>query len=146
MRNLHTFTSRRVLVDTSAYFALSDRTESRFPDAQAVHGRLVAERWRLFTTNFIVAETHALLLTRLGYSYALRFLNQLDQSPTVVVRVAVRDEQQARTILHQYTDKAFSLTDATSFAIMERLKIPSVFTFDHHFAHYGFSLLTATHS
>src|SRR3990167_6723048 len=125
--------SRRVLIDTSAYFALSDVGETRHPAANAVRLRLIAERWRLFTTNFIAAETHALLLSRLGYPFALRFLDDLDQSSTEVVRVTSPDERRAREIIRHYDDKAFSFTDATSFALMERLAIPCAFTFDRNF-------------
>jgi predicted nucleic acid-binding protein len=40
-------------------------------------------------------------------------------------------------------DKDFTLTDATSFAVMERLGITYAFTFDHPFTQYGFIALTA---
>jgi len=36
-----------------------------------------------------------------------------------------------------------SLTDAASFAVMERLRLPAAFTFDRHFAQYGFTVLVA---
>ena len=41
----------------------------------------------------------------------------------------------------KYQDKDFSLTDAISFAVMERLQITQAFTFDRHFAQYGFTLV-----
>lgn len=125
--------SRRILIDTAAYFALADTGESRHAEADALRLRLVAERWRLFTTNFIAAETHALLLIRLGYRFALRFLDQLDQSPTSLVRVTLADEGRAREIIRRYDDKRFSFTDATSFAVLERLRIGFAFTFDRNF-------------
>ena len=73
----------------------------------------------------------------------MRFLNRIDRSvDTVVVRIDETDEQRAREIIHGYADKDFSLTDVTSFAVMERLEIGYAFTFDRHFAQYGFVLLT----
>jgi uncharacterized protein len=67
----------------------------------------------------------------------------MEQSPTTLVWVTPADVQRAKAIIYQYEDKDFSLTDATSFAVMERLDIPLAFTFDRHFAQYGFTMLTA---
>ena len=52
------------------------------------------------------------------------------------------DEARAKAIVRQYDDKDFSLTDASSFAIMERTGIQHAFTFDRHFAQYAFTVLT----
>src|SRR5262249_30302976 len=125
-----------------AYFALAYSRESRNSDARAIASQLATERWRLFTTNFILAETHALLLTRLNRVVAGRVLAEIDHSPTTVLRVTSDDERRARAILAQYQDKDFSLTDATSFAVMERLSIGYAFSFDRNFAQYGWVLLT----
>lgn len=135
--------SRHVaLVDTSAYFALTDSRETTHQAARVIATRLGTERWRLFTTNFIVAETHALLLARLGRDPAARVLQEIDRGSITIVRVTAADEQRARKIIYQYDDKEFSLTDATSFAVMERLKIPYAFTFDRNFTQYGLTVLT----
>ncbi len=61
--------SHRVFVDTSAYYALTDRRDSRHANAQEMARRLANERRRLFTTNFMVAETHALVLARRSPAY-----------------------------------------------------------------------------
>ena len=133
----------RVLVDTSAYFAFINVRESNYPHAQAIARRLTALGSQLYTTNFVVAETHALLLTRLGRHIALRFLQEIDTSTTLTVRVDEADEQRARAIIRQYADKSFSLTDATSFAVMGRLRIDAAFTFDRNFAQYGLHIVRA---
>jgi predicted nucleic acid-binding protein len=104
--------------------------------------QLVAQRRAFFTSNFIVAELHALLLTRMNRATAKVALDQLDASrATTVIRVSRRDERRAREIIDQYEDKDFSYTDTTSFAIMERLHISEAFTLDRNFAQYGFTLL-----
>lgn len=134
---------QRVFADTSAYAALVDRTDVDHQDAVKIRARLITERWRVYTTNFVVAETHALLLTRHDRSVAARALRDIEQSAgTTVVRAEEQDEQRARQIIDLYQDKDFSLTDAISFAVMERLEIGYAFTFDRHFAQYGFALLT----
>ncbi len=119
----------RALVDTSAYFALSYSRDENHQAATSIAQQLIADRWRLFTTNFILAEIHALLLTRVNREIALRVLTRIDESATRIIRVSAGDERRARVIIAQYQDKDFSLTDATSFAVMERLGIRFAFSF-----------------
>ncbi len=133
---------RRVFVDTSAYLALLDRADSYHTEALAILQWLANRRFRQFTTNTLISETHALLLSSLGSARARKFLQDIAESNTVIVRTSFRDEEHAKSILFKYTDKDFSLADAISFAVMERLQISSAFTFDHHFAQYGFAMLT----
>lgn len=127
-----------VFVDTSAFAALASVVDQDHDAAKAIQARIVQERRPLVTTNWVLAETHALLLGRVGRHLALRVLLTIDRSGIAIVRVSENDERQARHILEQYDDKDFSLTDATSFALMERLGITRAFTFDRHFAQYGF--------
>jgi predicted nucleic acid-binding protein len=134
----------RVFVDSSAYYALTDQDErTTHHAAMAIRDRLIRDRTRLFTTNFVLAETHALILVRLGRHIAARVLQEIDRSTTTILRVTVADEHRARDIVYRYRDKNFSLTDATSFAAMERLGIGSAFSFDRNFTQYGFQSLSA---
>jgi uncharacterized protein len=124
MRNPRASQARRALVDASAYFALLDNDDDYHAQALIIRDRLIAESWRLFTTSFVFAETHALILNRLSQDIATRFLQDMEQSRTTLVWVTPTDVQNAKAIISQYDDKDFSLTDATSFAVMERLRIP----------------------
>lgn len=135
-------TARQVMIDSSAYFALAERREARHQEARQIVLGLQAARLRLTTTNFVVAEAHALILIRMGRDYAAKFLHEIDRSTTAIVRATVADEQRARAILDQYDDKDFSFTDAISFAVMERLGISHAFTFDRNFTQYGLTVLT----
>lgn len=137
------FLSRRVFIDTGAYFALAAPRDDNHSAATAIETRMIAERLRPFTTNFILAETHALLLRRVGRAIALRTLAAIrDSAGTTMVRVSAGDERRAWEIIEHYDDKNFSMTDATSFAIMDRLHITQAFTFDENFTQYGLSVLT----
>ena len=142
MRTAPTLRMRRVFVDTSAYYALADPRDANHDAANTIAAGLVTHRPSQFTTNFILAETHALVLARRGRNVAARVLAHLDNSTMVRIRVSAKDERRAREIIATYSDKAFTLTDATSFAVMDRLHIPYAFTFDDDFAQYGFSILT----
>jgi uncharacterized protein len=132
----------RVFVDTSAYFAAANRRDASHEAASAIMQQLVVARRRLFTTNFVLAELHALLLTRLDRRVAAQVLAAVESSAlSTFIRVSAADERRAREIVFSYTDKDFSLTDATSFAVMERLHITQAFTLDQNFAQFGWVIL-----
>jgi predicted nucleic acid-binding protein len=135
--------SRRVFVDTSAYFALVDDTEVDHAEAAAILGRLADARYRQYTTNVVLIECHALMLARLGRARAGQFLRSMATSHTTVVRARAQDEDRARAILARYDDKDFSFADAISFVVMQRLGITHAFTLDDHFAQFGFTVLTS---
>src|SRR5438552_1521035 len=97
----------RVFVGSAAFFALADQDDNRYNDAQALQQRLIADRSAWFTSNFIVAETHALFLTRLGIRLARQFLDRLELSSVTVIRVSPGDEVRAKAIIRQYDDKDF---------------------------------------
>ncbi|MGH2614436.1 MAG: type II toxin-antitoxin system VapC family toxin [Thermomicrobiales bacterium] len=141
MRIPQSLRARRVLLDSAAYYALADQRAHEHERAIRVHADLIARRFHLFTTNFILAETHSLLLNRRGRDVAARMLRTIDASYTTIVRVRWSDEERARGIIFAQEDKDYTLTDATSFAVMERLHIGTAFTFDRHFAQFGFAVL-----
>ena len=131
----------RVLVDTSAVFALLDRSDTCHQSARETLGDLRRRRVEPVLTNFIVAESHALLLGRLGGDIARRWLFT---NAWPVERISEADETRAGAILGKYTDKTFSYTDACSFAAMERLGLKTVFAFDPYFRQFGFQVLGLT--
>jgi uncharacterized protein len=135
---------RRVFVDSSVYLALLDADDEHHRHATQILHQLAQARYRQFTTNVLLIESHALILSVLGRTPAAQFLKDMQESRTVIVRVRASDEARAKQILFQYTDKDFSLADAISFAVMERLTLRLAFTFDRDFAQYGFTVLTAT--
>ena len=106
-----------------------------------IDARLARERWLLVCSNFVRAEAHGLILGRTNRSRALQFLEELPKTGIRVVAIEAQDEASAMGIIRAYDDEDFSLTDATSFAIMNRLGLRSVFSFDEDFARYGFQRL-----
>ena len=134
---------RRVFIDSSAYLAFLDATDTNHAAARTIMLWLIANRYRQYTTNVLLIECHALILSNLGRRIAARFLRNVDAGTTVIVRVRASDEARAKRIIYQYADKDFSFNDALSFVVMERLGINSAFTFDNDFAQFGLSVLDA---
>jgi predicted nucleic acid-binding protein len=82
------------------------------------------------TTKDVVFETHA-VMQRISRELptadmrpaALRFLDSIDGGLARVLDVTDADHVSARAIVERHRDKTYSLCDALSFAVMERLKI-----------------------
>ena len=127
----------KIMVDTSAIYALLDKSDDMHNQAKKILFMLAEEKATVMITNFIVAECHALLASRLNPGLARNWLENLSWP---VERITDEDEIKALNIIVHYEDKAFSYTDAATFAVMERLGINKVFAFDRHFAQYGFLL------
>src|SRR5215212_8865499 len=132
---------RRALTDSSAYLALLAGNDRNHEAAVQILEGLAEQRYRQYTTNAMLFEAHALILSELGTRQANLFLQTILRGNTTIVRVRASDEERARDILFRYTDKTFSYNDALSFVVMERLGIDAAFTFDRDFMDYGLSTL-----
>ena len=130
----------RWFVDTSGFFASSNIRDPNHDSAQRVLARAAADGVGLVTTVYIVAETQALFLAKVGRDAGIRFLRRMEGGSVDIVRPTEGDEARAREIIYGYTDKDFSLTDAISFSVMERLGVAKAFTFDSDFRQYGFAV------
>jgi len=127
------------LVDSSAFFALIAREDRHHKEAAALFTSADHEHWELVTTNATVFECHALLLNRSrpGHQNAIAFLDLIDGDEYRVERVKRRDEKRTVQLVRAHQDKSYSLCDALSFAVMERLGLSDAIAFDEDFRSYG---------
>ena len=126
-------------VDTSAWYPLLVAAHPNHRVLADALRALIARRRRLVTTNLVVAETHALLLRRVGRPAALAFVRTVGEPPNLVIRSSRELEERAlRDWLERYADQDFSFADAVSFALMAERAIEEALTLDHHFTVAGF--------
>ena len=130
---------KRVFVDTSGFFALLVEEDQFHEHARLLFQHANVERWRLVTTNVVIIETYALLLVRSHRSRhdALRFLEMTEKDAYQVERIRKTDEARAIALVRAHQDKTYSLCDALSFTVMERLRLTEAIAFDRHFRNYG---------
>lgn len=128
-----------ILIDSSAFLSLISVRDAHHQRVRASLQSLTQQGRPVFTTNYVVAECHALLLARIGRPPAEQFLRETLRGDIAVIQASDLDEHRAREIIFGYHDKDFSLTDALSFAIMERLGIREAFSLDRHFVQFGLS-------
>jgi predicted nucleic acid-binding protein len=128
-----------VFVDTSAWYALLDRTDA---EHTAIVDQLRAHRTRLTTSNFVVSETITLLRYKVGWAFACNFGDKIRAGQLAELeRISPADEDAAWRIFLRYRDHTFSFVDCTSFALMERLGLTTAITLDEDFRTFGFHCL-----
>lgn len=127
---------KEIFIDTSAFIALRVEDDINHKKAQQFLGVMKEKRLRLHATNFILDEVYTYFCK--SHAIAIEMAELIMDNPLILLhRVTVEDEYKAVEILKAFKDKDFSYTDATSFAVMERLGIKTAFAFDDHFTQYG---------
>ena len=131
----------RIFVDTGAWIAIADKNDQYAKIATKFYTDLVLQRSNLFTSNLVLVETFNLLSRTIGSKGTTKFGDAIKTNVFLTVEsITLVDWERGWRIFGKYDDKDFSFTDCTSFALMERLKVKSAFSFDVHFRQYGFSV------
>jgi predicted nucleic acid-binding protein len=135
----------RLFLDTSAFVAVEDLDDvdhSRALEFREKIRRVSTPFRTLYTSNYVVDETLTLLRFHCGHRVAVTFRKALDTSKLVrVLWVNEALEKAAWDIFEKRSDKEYSFTDCTSFALMDAEVIRNVFTFDEHFSQQGYNMV-----
>ncbi len=123
-----------LFVDTTAFFAAVDGGDRHHSRAREILGG----GERLIASDHVLVEAWLLTRNRLGHAIAERFWSGVRRGRTRIEHVTPADLEVAWSIGQEFADQPFSIVDRTSFAVMERLGIARVATFDRHFAVYRF--------
>ncbi len=126
-------------VDTSAFYAVFDRDDVSHAAAKQQWVKALREGVTLFTTNYVLVETTALLQSRLGVAAVRSFHS--DVLPLLQVEWITEQGHRAGVeAVLAASRKKLSLVDCISFQTMRRHGVETVFCFDAHFGEQGFSM------
>jgi predicted nucleic acid-binding protein len=123
-----------LFVDTSAWYAAADAGDQSNQRAKSALG----SGDDLVTSDHILIESWLLLRHRLGRSAAERFWDAIRSGVAALEVVTFADLEGAWAVGVSFPDQDFSIVDRTSFALMQRLGIERVCTFDADFAIFRF--------
>ena len=127
-------------VDTSAFYAYLVPVDANHDAARGAIAFLRASRDELVTSTFVILETVSLLQARIGVQAVRTFFR--DALPPV--RIVTVDDgllHRGMQALLAASRRRVSLTDWTSFAIMQDLRIDRAFAFDNDFTEQGFEVV-----
>lgn len=130
-----------VFVDTSFLKGLFDPKDDFYLQAKRIWEALCDERIPLLTSNYVLDEFFTLIRTRLGRETLKKVRQDLMATKNIkTIRVTAVDEAKAwKWIFENWSDLSF--TDCVSFAVMRRLELEKVATFDQHFQKAGFKIV-----
>jgi uncharacterized protein len=128
-----------VFVDTVAWIALINRSDSLYEYAHQIMNKLKNDKVRLITTEFILMEVANSLSRPPLRNMAVSFINSLRHINTVrIIPASSEILEDGWKLYSERMDKEWSLTDCISFRTMIRGQINKAFTSDHHFEQAGF--------
>lgn len=131
--------AERIFVDTLFVVALINRRDQYH--AQAA---ILAEQFDgrpLLVTSAVLLEIGNALARGFKQEAAELVEHFLTSDEVEVVHVTPELFEEAFTLYRSYTDKEWGLVDCISFAVMRRMGVTQVLTFDRHFVQAGFQVL-----
>jgi predicted nucleic acid-binding protein len=132
--------SKMIFVDTSAFLAMLSVGDLNHQRASQCWRNLLEESQALFTDNYVIVESIALIQKRLG----LEKLHQFQEKIMSLLDIEWVGEEQHNTAIEAVltaNQRNLSLVDCLAFETMRRLDIEIAFTFDEHFREQGFNVI-----
>lgn len=129
----------RIMIDTSAFYALAADDDEFSDSAVATYGRMLDRDLELWTTSYALSETMALIHRRLGFPALSRFLETIASN----VQIVWIDSAIHSVAMREFTTamgRGMSLVDWTV-VLAAQMKSAQVFTFDGGIANSGAAIV-----
>jgi predicted nucleic acid-binding protein len=126
------------LVDTGILLAMANPGDSRHDEATQCMATVSARGLPIFVSLPTIYETHRRILFDVGIPRAREFLGSIFDGSTLIVAPDIGDEEHAIAWIDRFSDQCLTLTDAVNMAILARMRLSAVMSFDVHFLIGGF--------
>lgn len=129
---------RRLFADSSAFIALAKTNDDNHRRAREFFENLPMP-FQIVTSDYVLDETATRLRDSLGAEKAVVFCEKILESRLhKIVFVDRKVFSAALGKMRKMADQALSLTDCTSFVLMEKNRLRTAFAFDEDFVRVGF--------
>ena len=127
-----------IFLDTSAIYALADKSDPNHADAYRKFDLALKAREMFLLHNYVLIESATLLQARLGVQSALAFLKDVRAFDTEWVDQALHQEAQEE--FERIGKKGVSLVDCMSLVVMRRRGVKKILAFGREFQEQGFTI------
>ena len=131
----------RVVIDTSAFYAITSEADRFHQPAMDTLRDLVDQRTELSTTSYVLVETGALIHRRLGFNYLTDFVATV-QNTVNVLWMDRRSHWLTWERMQAGAGSRLSFVDWSVIVMAEQTRA-AVFTFDSDFASEGLTVIPA---
>ena len=128
----------KVFIDTGAFCALAIPKDQFNSPAKTIHKQIFDKKTHIYSSNYVLDEVYTLLKTRSNHTISVKFMDEIQKSPLIILCVTEDIEEAAKSIFRKFVDKRLSFTDCTSFALINHFHIRAVFAFDEHFRYHPY--------
>ena len=120
--------SKRIVFDTSAFYALVSRTDTMHAQATSFYERILDWEWETWTTSHVLVETQTLIHGRLGFECLKTFIRTVPGIMRILwVENSVTEEAVNRMLSNK--GQKLSFIDWTTVVASEKLRA-SLFSFN----------------
>lgn len=128
----------KLLVDSDAFFSLLVRNDANHRRASILNKKLVSQGQKFFTINLVVFEAATVLSRKMNQQVACLFLENITSGEMEILRIDEIIEKRAGEIFKNQHRKNTSFIDCANMAVMEKLNLPMIFSFDRIYKRNGF--------
>lgn len=132
--------ANRVVIDTSAFYALISNEDRYHAQAHAVLRMLVDDEWLLATTSYVLVETQALIMRRFGFNAVQEWMASVTEGPVDIVWIDHDSHFDAWARFEERRGAGLSLVDWTV-ALEAQKRSASIFGIDRGFRTTGLNVL-----
>lgn len=117
-----------VLIDSDAFVGWVFAEDAHHQQVKEIFQRIIDNRMKLVTTNYVVSETATVLSKLDGQDLARSFLKQVIHITTIHISESL--QQESLHIFKGLNKKRSSVVDCSNVAVMQQFSIPKIFSFD----------------
>lgn len=119
--------SKRIVFDTSAFYALVSATDYLHAQAMLSYERILDWEWEIWTTSYVLIETQTLIHNRLGFEYLKTFVKTVPDIMRILwIESNITEEAWKRMLVNR--GQRLSFIDWTTIVACEKLRA-SMFAF-----------------
>lgn len=128
----------KIIVDSDIYYSLIDRNDSNHKQALILNKKYLTQGIEFITLNLVIFETTTVLSHKISREAAVFFLQNALSGKMEIVRLDESLEKEAFKIFIEQQRKNVSFVDCANMALMKKLGLTSIFSFDKIYPKNGF--------